>query len=312
YELYQERFLDICEAVKNPRKDLFLILVTNGGSPDVAYRIARCLQRKYKKLILCVSGPCKSAGTLVATGVDELIICDRGELGPLDIQVAKSDEFWEMSSGLVMPQALDALSIKTASLLGRLAVSIKEGSDWQVTGKTALEISARVVEGVFSPIYGQIDPAKLGESARAMLIMKHYGLLLSGGRENIHDEALEKLSAGYPSHNFVIDREEAGTLFRSVRKPKLSEEKLLELLNGRAREVALKNEQTEIRILSSVLMKAKEVPSNDQKPSGIQPGVGQDSDGDQPGNRPPVQDPGNGSGTSQEGEVIKTTVSGRI
>ena len=78
------------------RKNILLLLVTTGGDADPAYRIARCLQTKYERFFLYVSGYCKSAGTLVATGAHELVISDHGELGPLDVQMSKKDELWEV------------------------------------------------------------------------------------------------------------------------------------------------------------------------------------------------------------------------
>ena len=58
-----------------------LILTTQGGTPDAAYRIARCLRHHYSFLRLVVAAGCKSAGTLIAICADELAIGDMGELG---------------------------------------------------------------------------------------------------------------------------------------------------------------------------------------------------------------------------------------
>ena len=88
------------------RKNVALILVTEGGSPDCAYRIARTLQCLYTKVYFIVSGYCKSAGTLLALGAHELIFGHHGELGPLDIQMAKKDELIDSESGLTVMTAL--------------------------------------------------------------------------------------------------------------------------------------------------------------------------------------------------------------
>jgi ATP-dependent protease ClpP protease subunit len=60
------------------RPNLLMILVTSGGDPDVAYRIARCVQNHYKKFTVCVSGICKSAGTLLVLGANELAFSEHG------------------------------------------------------------------------------------------------------------------------------------------------------------------------------------------------------------------------------------------
>ncbi|MBI3492251.1 MAG: hypothetical protein HY047_10790 [Acidobacteria bacterium] len=59
------------------RENVLLVLITEGGDPDPAYRLARCLQDNYRRFSLFVSGYCKSAGTLVALGAHELIVADR-------------------------------------------------------------------------------------------------------------------------------------------------------------------------------------------------------------------------------------------
>src|SRR5712692_10477714 len=62
------------DCVKRERRtNVTLILVTSGGDPDAAYRIARCFQDHYKKFICLVPGYCKSAGTLILTGGHELV-----------------------------------------------------------------------------------------------------------------------------------------------------------------------------------------------------------------------------------------------
>ena len=102
------RLIELC-ARRRRRKNVFLMLVTHGGDPNVAFRIARCLQVQYSKFTLFVSGLCKSAGTLIATGAHDLVVSDHGELGPLDVQMSKKDELWESQSGLILMDTLSAL-----------------------------------------------------------------------------------------------------------------------------------------------------------------------------------------------------------
>lgn len=102
---------DVGRLCKNRsrRPNLFLILVTNGGDADAAYRLAVLLQNQYKKVWCLVTGICKSAGTLVAIGANKLVMSDQGELGPLDVQLYKEDEIGETRSGLTVLSALDTL-----------------------------------------------------------------------------------------------------------------------------------------------------------------------------------------------------------
>src|SRR5438132_1277192 len=83
---------DLLAKIKNghSKPNALLLMTTPGGDAESAYRIARFLQRCYSppgKVILFVDWYCKSAGTLVAIGMDELVMSDKAELGPLDIQL---------------------------------------------------------------------------------------------------------------------------------------------------------------------------------------------------------------------------------
>ena len=199
------------------RKDNVLLMIhTHGGSADVAYRLARCLQQNYKRFIIYLNGCCKSAGTLLAIGADELIMPDEGELGPLDVQIQKPDELGEVSSGLTLTNALTTLKPQAFDLWEYFFLQIKTRSGGQITTKSSSEIAAGIVGHLFAPIYAQIDPHRLGEIDRAVRISIEYGTRLD---RNLQPDALSKLVANYPSHEFIIDRDEAGSLFRSVREP---------------------------------------------------------------------------------------------
>jgi ATP-dependent protease ClpP protease subunit len=102
----QHRFYSFLCKRKAKRKNLLLFLTTEGGVAECAYRIARWLQDAYGTggtITIVVAGWCKSAGTLFCIAANRLIIADTGELGPLDVQIAKADEIWERSSGQLSP-----------------------------------------------------------------------------------------------------------------------------------------------------------------------------------------------------------------
>ena len=218
YRPVDENFIEGC-LKRRRRKNVFFLLVTQGGDPDAAYRIARCLQEEYDRFILYVSGCCKSAGTLVAVGAHELIISAHGELGPLDVQMSKKDELWATQSGLAVIDTLTTLRDNVLSAFEHFFLEIKRKSNDAITLKTATEIATDMTTGIFSPLYGQVDPLHVGEAGRAMSIASHYGQRLLVKSKNIEQEALKFLISKYPSHSFVIDREEASLLFKEVREP---------------------------------------------------------------------------------------------
>lgn len=211
-----------------PKKDACLFLATYGGDADVAYRIARAFRHNYEKLHIFIPRECKSAGTLLLIGATSLIISDRGELGPLDVQLSKPDEIFERSSGLDIMQSLRVLREETLSVFTRYLIDIKVGSG--ITARTAAEIACKLTVGVFSPIYAHIDPITLGEVQRAIAIAYEYGERLDSYDHNLKPDALARLVTGYPSHGFVVDRKEARELFINVRAAEPNEEQLGEIL----------------------------------------------------------------------------------
>lgn len=229
-----KNLIEQCIA-RNRRTNVLLVLVTMGGDADAAYRIARCLQSKYERFFLYVSGYCKSAGTLVASGAHELIVSDHGELGPMDVQMSKKDELWEMQSGLTVMDTLGALEKKAFDAFEKMFLDIKVKSDGSITLKTAAQIATQIATGLFAPLYDQVDPLHIGEAGRAMSIAGCYGQRLLTEGQNIELRELQFLMSEYPSHGFVIDRAEAVHLFKNVREPNEQERLLAEKLGEQAR-----------------------------------------------------------------------------
>lgn len=219
---------------RNRKPNVLMILVTSGGDPDAAYRISRCLQNHYEKFTVCIPGICKSAGTLIALGANELAFTENGELGPLDIQLAKKDDLWDQESGLTVMTALTALHENAQDAFDHFLVSLTTRSGGRITVKTASEIAAKLTEAIYAPVSEQIDPIHMGEVSRSMAIAQHYGRRLVERGKNFDEEKLKSLISDYPSHGFVIDQEEAGNIFKRVRACTADELALIEELGSTA------------------------------------------------------------------------------
>lgn len=215
--------IDRCASRKR-RKTVFLILTTSGGNPHAAFRIARCLQHHYERFIAFVPGYCKSAGTLLALGAHELVMSPHAELGPLDIQVSRADEVGERSSVLT---PTDALRVLQSQAVGAAVSAFR---DMRFNGglptKMAVEVSSSLVGKLYSEIFAQIDPMRLGELERATRIAAEYGKRLITTGKNATEDAMLSLVSGYPSHAFVIDIAEARNLFKKVTEPSADEVRL--------------------------------------------------------------------------------------
>lgn len=212
-----QKVSDVLEKIPAKKDKVCLVLVTYGGDPDAAYRIARALNHHFNAVEILIPDICKSAGTLVCIGAHKLIFGDRGELGPLDIQLSKPDEMFESMSGLDIIQALNALENQVLTFFRNYLVDIRGGS--RLRTRLAAEIATKLADGFVAPIAAKIDPVTLGEHQRAMQIAYDYGERLNNVTSSLKNDALIKLVSGYPSHGFVIDRKEAGSLFKSVERP---------------------------------------------------------------------------------------------
>jgi hypothetical protein len=207
----------IYENKVEKNKKVCLILVTCGGDPDAAYRMARATNHHYEQFEILIPDICKSAGTLLCIGAHKLIFGDRGELGPLDIQLSKPDEMFESMSGLDIIQAINALENQLLQSFRSYLVDIRGGS--RIKTKMAAEIATQLAASLIEPLAARIDPVTLGEHQRAMQIAYDYGLRLDEMVKSLKEDSLVDLVSSYPSHGFVIDRKEAATLFNNVSAP---------------------------------------------------------------------------------------------
>lgn len=201
------------------RKNGVLILTTNGGLPNSAYQIARLFQKSYDEFILCAPAMCKSAGTLIALGCHSLLVDMFSELGPLDVQLAKQNEIAARKSGLLSKASFDALGGAAFDLYERLMISITIKSSGMVSFKLASELAATMTGTLLSPVFAQMNPDVVGSEERDLDIALAYGKRLIENTGNASLPSVYKLVHGYPSHDFIIDDDEARELFAHVDVP---------------------------------------------------------------------------------------------
>lgn len=199
-----------------------LILCTPGGDADSAYLIARKLDRRYNNFCILVNGYCKSAGTLLALGANELIVTEDAEFGPLDVQLFGPDEFMKRSSGLTINQAVQWINAQAFEAFEAFFLELRGRSAGNITTKTAGEIASAITSELYGKITDKIDPIAIGEMQRAIDIAIQYGTRLG-----VPSEIIQHLVKGYPSHSFVIDFEEAIALFPNCRLISDAEYRLL-------------------------------------------------------------------------------------
>lgn len=139
-----------------------------------------------------------------------------GELGPLDIQMEKRNDFTRLESGLNITEALISLEDRAKEAYHKLIGEIIMNSRGIISFQMASQSAEELIGNLYGPLFAKFDPDEVGSRARAMKICEDYGIRLNKKYSNLKPEALTFLSRFYPNHSFVIDCEEAKFLFERV------------------------------------------------------------------------------------------------
>ncbi len=218
-ERSSETFINQLVTYKQRRRKATLFLCTYGGDPHSAYRMTRVLRRCYPDDVrILIGGYCKSAGTLVALSADSLGFSEVGELGPLDTQISERDEVLQMASGLEVFSTLQYLTDHAFACFEKNMLALVRKSGQTISTRLASEISTNLATGLLNPITAQLDPNRIGIAQRGLEVTKDYGRRLANKKNLVRDAAsiVHHLVNDYPTHAFVIDQEEAKTLFTNV------------------------------------------------------------------------------------------------
>ena len=171
------------------------------------------------KYTLFVPALCKSAGTLMVTAAHTLILSPFGEIGPLDVQLMQKDELLGRRSGLTTRSALSDLKAHAFELFQHFMIEIIGSSQGAVSFQLASDISARTTARLMAKIYEQINPDALGQDFRDLNVAEKYGERLNMRFHNLKSDEIKRLVYGYPSHDFVIDLEEAKEVYERATLP---------------------------------------------------------------------------------------------
>ncbi len=86
--LEQSDFYVFCDLLSNISSNKIDVYIeTPGGSGETAEEIANFLHKRFERVSFVISGEAKSAGTILALSGNEILMTERGSLGPIDAQV---------------------------------------------------------------------------------------------------------------------------------------------------------------------------------------------------------------------------------
>lgn len=94
-------FAELLHGVKDPSKDLHLLLCSPGGDGETAIRLARMGQTASERLVVVVPEMAKSAATILALGADAILMGPTSDLGPIDPQILLADRGFVSAKDLI-------------------------------------------------------------------------------------------------------------------------------------------------------------------------------------------------------------------
>ena len=126
---------------------------------------------------------------------------------------------FEYTSGMVVRTALDRLADETFKVFEQVMLRITLGSGHTISFDVASRVASTIATGVMAPVYAQVDPESLGNDLRDLSVATAYGERLVEFGGNATHDTVRQLVEDYPTHEFIIDSQEAKKLFKIVKDP---------------------------------------------------------------------------------------------
>lgn len=206
----------VWRAFLNARDDLTnervaLVIDSPGGYADIAYRIARAIQRHSGGFTAVIPRWAKSAATLLTLGADAIVLGHDAEIGPLDVQVY-DQEREERGSALDEIQALEQLHQVALQQLNQNLTLMRFVTRRRYD--VVLPHASKLASDMMAPLLDKIDTVHYAKQSRMLAVAEEYAIrLMSPQTSRDHArEIAERLVKRYPAHDFVIDRLEAKTM----------------------------------------------------------------------------------------------------
>jgi hypothetical protein len=228
----RDDWISVRQLLKDCEGDALDVVVHSpGGDPEAAYLIARELGRRFAKRTVFVPFYAKSAATLLSLVGDEIVLTSLGELGPIDLQVQepRPGELADFTSCLQRFKALEQLQRHALETFNSVvSIGLAQGMSLM----DACQVGSDMTGKLMAPLYAQLSPERIGQSARHLEAAEQYAeRLLRRYRLEIADDdrtsIIRMLGRGYPSHAFIVDLEELVDLGLTARLTDGEEERLL-------------------------------------------------------------------------------------
>jgi Serine dehydrogenase proteinase len=223
YKLFRKIHDIIDDEIKGPPEEaeIDLWLDSGGGTASAAYKIALLLRSRASRLRVVVPDYAKSAATLLALAADEIYMGQAAELGPLDTQIGHERAGMTISA-LDVARSLEELAQKGISMVLSGGAAVLETT--QLSRAESLNAMVEFSTKFMAPVMDKLDPIMIHWSTSLLNESTHYARRLlrmrdtdAGAMSEDLQRLPEQLVELYPSHGFVISRDEARELGLPVR-----------------------------------------------------------------------------------------------
>jgi Serine dehydrogenase proteinase len=208
---------DFEDLITAPREDveIDLWLESPGGDAHAAYKLALLIRAFASTVRVIIPDYAKSAATLLTIAADEIYMSHAAELGPLDAQISSEHgAVVSTISALDIARSLDDLSsfALNLALMGGLEVLRRT----RLSRRESLGATFGFAADFMRPIVEKLEPTAIHSSLTLLDVAEKYAERLLEQR-NIERPAdvsrlPQALVQNYPTHSFVIGREEAERL----------------------------------------------------------------------------------------------------
>jgi Serine dehydrogenase proteinase len=195
-------------TVEKRERTINLVLDSEGGSLDSAFKITMYLTRYAKELNVYVPQRATSASTLVALGARRIYLSKFGQLGPLDTQIPDPRDPRKLTSALDCYQSVDYVRNFGIETLFRVVDAMPRG----IRLLDQLDKATQFAIGAIYPMLQGIKATDFGGWGRSLKIGEEYARLLMKVRgldDERADDIARQLVYCYTHHRFPIDYDEA-------------------------------------------------------------------------------------------------------
>ncbi len=211
-----------CWTSLRSHNKLSVMLHSPGGYPKSAYQMILTLRRYAEDIEVLVPAEAKSAATLFCLGANKIYMGPKGELGPLDMQIPDSRGNYHSTlesfkaSDQLLEHAMLAMQRTTENMLPLPRQQRLMRSEGNYVRSSQ---AGSFMNSIVTNLYEGFDASELGRNSRYLSEMEEYAIRAIKRGNNLSDKndddirnIAHKLVWDYPSHDFLIDLQEAREL----------------------------------------------------------------------------------------------------